>query len=105
MVVEGEKDEGQGDPQASIHLDSHTLKGEQKGAQWSPETHPPGSAYQIVDPRDLVHGIGQQGDFAEQALAQEVQQYRNESQQKIEQTIENARGIGGEILIAHGRSE
>jgi hypothetical protein len=55
------------------------------------------SACQIVDYHDLDHEIGQLGDFAEQALAQEVWQYRNENQQKTEQTIENAREIGAEI--------
>jgi hypothetical protein len=59
---------------------------------------------QFVD-RDLDHGTGQQGDFAEVALVQEVPQYMNESQQMIEQTNENARGIGAEILIALWRSE
>ena len=105
MVVEGEKDEWQGDPQASVHLDLNTVEGEQKGAQWSPENRPPESACQIVDYHDLDHGIDQLGDFAEQSLAQEVPQYRNENQQKTEQTIENAREIEAEILIALGRSE
>jgi hypothetical protein len=76
--------EWQGDPQASIHLDLDTLM----GAQWSLENHPPEpeGACQIVDylDLDLDHGIDQLDDFAEQALAQEVRQYRNENQQKTE---------------------
>jgi hypothetical protein len=62
------------------------LKVAQKGAQWSPENHPPESAFQVVCRRDHDHdhGIAQQGDFSGEALAQEVPQYRNESQQKIE---------------------
>jgi hypothetical protein len=55
------------------------------------------SACQIVDYRNLDHEIGQLGDFTEQALAQEVWQYRNENQQETEQTIENAQEIRAEI--------
>jgi hypothetical protein len=77
----------------------------QRGAQWSPENYLPEIAFQIVGHRDLDHGIGQQDDFAEQALAQEAPQYKNETQQTIEQMIENAREIGAEILIALERSE
>lgn len=77
----------------------------QRGAQWSPEYYLSESAFQIVGHRDLDHGIDQQDDFVEQALAQEVPQYKNETQQTIEQTIENAREIGAEILIALERNE
>jgi hypothetical protein len=79
--------------------------GAQRGAQWSPENYLSESAFQVVGHRDLDHGIDQQDDFAEQVLVQEAPQYKNETQQTIEQTIENAREIGAEILIALGRSE
>ena len=99
----GEKDERQCGHQASSRLDTSWVA--QKGGQQSRESHPLESAFQIACCPDVDHGIDQQDDFDELAVAQDVPQCRSKSQQKTAQKIENARENVARILIALGRSE
>jgi hypothetical protein len=74
--------------------------------QHSRESHPEvEDAFQIAEHRDVDHEIDLQGDSDEPAVAQEVPQCRSESQQRVAQTIGNARETAAEILIALGKSE
>lgn len=99
----GERDERQCDHQALSRLDTSWVA--QKGEQQSRESHPPESAFQIAWCPDVDHGIDQQDDFDELAVAQEVPQCRSKSQERTAQRIENARENVARILIALGRSE